>query len=263
MFFGDMAKQLRYQGAGSSRINPWKLTQMGEACPEVPVADCAEAAKDAKVAVVFAGLPDDYESEGFDREDMCMPADHVRLIDEVSAINPNTVVVLLCGSVVETPWADKVKAILWMGLPGEAGADAIAALLFGRAVPCGKLAETWPVCYADCPSAAYYAHGRRDAHYREGLYVGYRYYATASVPVRWPFGYGLSYTDFVYSDLDICDDKVSCVVTNTGSLPGKEIVQLYIAPPQDGCYRPARELKGFTKILLAPGESRRVTFQLE
>lgn len=262
VFFGDMAKNLRYQGAGSSHINPWKLTQVSDACPDVTIADNAEAARNAKVAVVFAGLTDEYESEGFDRENMRMPESHVRLIEDVAALNPNTVVVLMCGSVVETSWADKVKAILYMGLPGEAGGDAIADLLFGRAVPCGKLAETWPMRYEDVISATYYAHGKKDAHYREGLYVGYRYYATAGVKVRWPFGYGLSYTSFAYSDLQVKGSEVSCTVTNTGKVPGKEIAQLYIAPAKCGCYRPVRELKGFAKVALAPGESKRVTFSL-
>ncbi len=262
VFFGNMAKNLRYQGAGSSHINPWKLTQVSDACPGVMIADSAEAARGARTAVVFAGLTDEYESEGFDREDMRMPEEHVKLIREVAAVCPDTIVVLMCGSAVETPWADEVKAILYMGLPGEAGGDAIADLLFGRAVPCGKLAETWPLRYEDCPGASYYARGKKDAHYREGLYAGYRYYVTAGVKTRWPFGYGLSYTGFAYSGLQLEGDTVSCVVTNTGNTAGKETVQLYIAPPECGCYRPARELKGFAKVALAPGESRRVTFTL-
>lgn len=262
VFFGDMAKNLRYQGAGSSHINPWKLTQVSDACPDVMIADSAEAARGAKTAVVFAGLTDEYESEGFDREDMRMPDEHVKLIRDVAAVCPDTIVVLMCGSAVETPWADEVKAILYMGLPGEAGGDAIADLLFGRAVPCGKLAETWPLRYEDCPGASYYAHGKKDAHYREGLYAGYRYYVTACVKTRWPFGYGLSYTGFAYSGLQLEGDTVSCMVTNTGNTAGKETAQLYIAPPECGCYRPARELKGFAKVALAPGESRRVTFKL-
>lgn len=277
VFIGHMTKELRYQGAGSSHINPWKLTGVLDACPgvayaegcdadggttEILLTEAVQAAKGAKTAVVFAGLTDKYESEGFDREDMKMPEGHNRLIEAVATANPNTVVVL-CGSAVELPWADKVKGILYMGLPGEAGGDAIRDLLFGRAAPCGKLAESWPLRYEDCVTSSYYAHGRKDAHYREGLYVGYRYYATAGVPVRYPFGYGLSYTTFAYADLNIDGDTVTCTVTNTGAVAGKEIAQLYIAPPKGPLYRPARELKGFQKIALEPGESKTVTFQLD
>lgn len=277
-FIGHMAKELHYQGAGSSYVNPWKLTNATEACPEIPFAEgcnadgetdeallheAAETARKAKVAIVFAGLTDKYESEGFDRESMSMPDGYDRLIETVAAVNPNTVVVLLCGSVVELPWADKVKAILYMGLPGEAGGDAIADLLFGRAIPCGKLAESWPYRYEDCVSASYYAHGKKDAHYREGLYVGYRYYASAGAPVRYPFGHGLSYTHFIYSDLKIDGDTVTCKVTNAGNVTAKEVAQLYIQPPKGPFYRPVRELKSFRKIELAPGESRSVSFELD
>lgn len=275
VFIGHMAKVPRYQGAGSSHINPWKLTSALDACPgiafaegctengetdDVLLAEAVQAAKKAKTAVVYAGLTDSYESEGFDRENMAMPAGHIRMIEAVAAANPNTVVVLTSGSAVELPWADKVKSILYMGLPGEAGGEAIVNLLFGKAVPCGKLAETWPLRYADCVSSTYY--GTRDAHYREGLYVGYRYYSSAGVPVRYPFGHGLSYTQFAYSDLQVEGDVVSCTVTNTGKVAGKEVVQLYIAPPKGDFYRPVRELKGFTKLSLVPGESKKVEFTL-
>lgn len=275
VFIGHMAKKLRYQGAGSSHINPWKLTNILDACPGIAfaegctengdtddalLAEAAEAAKQAKVAVVFAGLTDSYESEGFDRKNMAMPEGHNRMIEAVSAVNPNTVVVLLCGSAVELPWEDKVKALLYMGLPGEAGGEAIRDLLFGKANPCGKLAETWPVSYDDCVSSTYY--GKKDAHYREGLYVGYRYYSSAGVPVRYPFGFGLSYTEFAYSDLKTDGNTVTCKVKNIGSVSGKEIVQLYVAPPAGEFYRPVRELKGFAKVALAPGESKEVTFTL-
>lgn len=277
VLIGHMAGQLRYQGAGSSHINPWKLTSVLDVCPDIPYAqgctsngdttdallsEAAEAAGKAKIAVVFAGLTDKYESEGFDRENMRMPEGHIRLIETVAAANPNTVVVLLCGSAVEIPWEDKVKAILYMGLPGQAGGEAIRDLLFGKAAPCGKLAETWPVQYTDCVSSSYYAGKRKDAHYREGLYVGYRYYTSAGVPVRYPFGFGLSYTTFSYTDLKIEGNTVICSVQNIGSVAGKEIVQLYVAPPKGVFYRPRQELKAFAKIELAPGEKREVTFTL-
>ena len=275
VFIGHMAKKLRYQGAGSSHINPWRLTNVLDACPgvafaegctetgdtdDVLLAEAVQAAKQAKTAVVFAGLTDSYESEGFDRQSMTMPEGHVRMIEAVAEANPNTVVVLLCGSAVELPWADRVGAILYMGLPGEAGGEAIRALLLGEVNPCGKLAESWPMRYTDCVSSTCY--GKKDAHYREGLYVGYRYYSSAGVPVRYPFGFGLSYTEFAYSDLKIDGSTVTCTVTNVGTVAGKEIVQLYIAPPKGAFYRPVRELKGFAKVTLAPGESKEVSFPL-
>ena len=206
----------------------------------------------ADVAVVFAGLPSEYESEGFDRENMKMPQEQVKLIEETAAKNPNTVVVLFCGAPVETPWADKVKGILYMGLPGQAGGEAVRNLLYGVANPSGKLAETWPIQYSDCPSATYYP--QWDAQYREGIYVGYRYYDKADVRVRWKFGFGLSYTDFAYSNPQLDGEMVRVTVTNTGNCPGAEVVQLYVAPPQDGIHRPVRELKRFTKFILSPGK---------
>ena len=274
---GSMADIPRYQGAGSSHINPIRLVSAREAMPEaayVPgcltdgstteslLTQAAEAAGKAEVAVVFAGLIDSYESEGYDRETMAMPEGHVRMIETVSAANPNTVVVLCCGSVVECAWADKVKAILYMGLAGQAGGQAAADLLYGRVNPSGKLAESWPIGYGDCPTADCWR-GQKNPQYREGVYVGYRYYDKAEVSVRWPFGFGLSYTEFAYSGLRRDGDRVSCTVTNTGKVPGAEIVQLYIAPPREGLHRPVKELKGFKKLYLQPGESGEVCFTLD
>lgn len=273
---GEMARTMRYQGAGSSHINPTKLTTLCDAWPDVPftpgcdvagkvtdenLAEAASAASAAKVAVVCVGLPEMYESEGFDRETMAMPEGHIRLIEAVAAANPNTVVVLFCGSAVETPWLDKVKAVLYMGLPGQAGGAAAARLLTGAVCPGGKLTETWPLRYEDVPSCETF--GKKTTHYKEGLYVGYRYYDKAGVPVRFPFGYGLSYTQFEYSNLKIADRTVSAVVKNIGNVPGAEVVQLYIAPPQEGLYRPARELRGFARVELEPGESKTVEFTLD
>ena len=274
---GAMAKTMRYQGAGSSHVNARKLDQPLDSFPgavfapgcddrgdtaEDLIAEAVQIAKSAEVAVVFAGLPDRYESEGFDRDNMKMPEGHVRMIKAVAGANPNTVVVLLCGSVVECPWADKVKAILYMGLPGEAGGEAIANLLYGKVNPSGKLAESWPYVYEDVPSAAIYSK-MNDALYLEGIYAGYRYYDKAQVPVRWPFGHGLSYTSFGYSNLKVEDQTVSVTVTNTGDLAGAEVVQLYIAAPQDTIHRPIREVKGFTKVFLQPNESMAVSFVLD
>lgn len=272
---GEMARTMRYQGAGSSHINPTRLTTLCDAMPGVPFAagcdvkgavteeslrEAAETAKQAKIAVVCVGLPDIYESEGFDRETMAMPEGHIRLIETVAAANPNTVVVLFCGCAVEMPWLDKVKAVLYMGLPGQAGGAAAANLLTGKANPSGKLTETWPLCYDDVPSRDTF--GKKTTHYKEGLYAGYRYYDTAGKAVRFPFGYGLSYTQFAYSGLKIEGRTVSATVTNTGSTAGAEVVQLYVAPPQSGLYRPAKELKGFAKLSLQPGESQTVHFEL-
>lgn len=273
---GEMGRTMRYQGAGSSHINPTQLTTLCDALPNAPFAagcdvrgevteesltEAANLARASKVAVVCAGLPDAYESEGFDRETMAMPEGHIRLIETVAAANPNTVVVLFCGSAVETPWLDKVRAVLYMGLPGQAGGAAAANLLTGKTNPNGKLTETWPLRYEDVPSRDTF--GKKTTHYKEGLYVGYRYYSKANVPVRFAFGHGLSYTSFSYSDLDVKGRNVSLTVTNTGKRAGAEVVQLYLAPPQDGLYRPLKELKGFAKVTLSPGESTRVTFTLE
>ena len=219
------------------------------------------AAEQAEVTVVFAGLPDRYESEGFDRDDMKMPVGHLRMIEAVVSVNPNTVAVLLCGSPVECPWADEVKAVLYMGLPGQAGGEAAAELLYGRISPNGKLTESWPYTYEDVPSSEIYGK-TADALYQEGVYVGYRYYDKADVPVRWRFGYGLSYTEFSYSDLMVNGDTVSVTVRNTGKCAGAEVAQLYMEAPQNGLHRPLRELKGFQKVFLQPGESRTVTFTL-
>ena len=252
---GDMAKAMRYQGSGSSHINPTRLVHPAD------VLKSSESIEQADVAVVFAGLPPEYESEGFDRENMEMPQDQIKLIEETAVKNPNTVVVLFCGAPVETPWADKVKGILYMGLPGQAGGEAVKNLLYGIANPSGKLSETWPIKYDDCPSSTYYP--QWDAQYREGIYVGYRYYDKADVPVRWRFGFGLSYTEFSYSNPQIDGKTVRITVTNTGSRPGAEVIQLYVAPPQDGIHRPVKELKRFAKVFLQPGESREICFNLD
>lgn len=276
VLIGDMAENFRYQGSGSSHINPISYVSLTDALPEVPYFACCDVdgnvtesalqeaavmAKGAKVAVIVAGLPDSYESEGFDRENMKMPEGHNRMIETVAAANPNTVVVLLGGSAMELPWFDTVKAVLYMGLPGQAGGRACANLLTGKANPGGRLTETWPLQYDDVISKNTF--GKRNTEYRESIYVGYRYYDKAHVDVRFPFGYGLSYTKFTYSDLQIQDGIVTAVVTNTGSVSGAETVQLYIAPPQSGIHRPVRELKGFAHVELLPGESRQVTFFLD
>lgn len=276
ILIGYMAKFPRYQGSGSSHINPTRLVCLADAMPGVPccvcgdaagnvsapeLADAVQAAKQKKTAVVVVGLPDSYESEAFDREHLRLPDGYNALVEAVAAANPDTVVILLGGSAMELPWADKVKAILYMGLPGQAGGEAAAALLTGEACPCGKLTESWPFHCAD--SAATGTFGDKNPEYREGIYVGYRYYDKAGISVRYPFGHGLSYTSFAYSDLQIHDRTVTAVVQNTGTVAGAEIVQLYIAAPQTGLFRPVRELKGFARVELAPGECKTVEFTLD
>lgn len=276
VLIGYMAANLRYQGSGSSHINPVKLVNITDALPNVPYYPCcdeqgnvtekdlhgaAEAAEKHKTAVVVVGLPDSYESEAFDRDHMGLPEGHDALVAAVAEANPNTVVVLLGGSAMELPWEDQVKAILYMGLPGQAGGQAAANLLTGKAVPSGKLTESWPYVYDDVVSKDTF--GKRNTEYREGIYVGYRYYDKAGKAVRYPFGYGLSYTAFAYSNLIVQGNRVSVQVKNTGTVSGAEVVQLYIAPPQDGIFRPAKELKGFVRIELAPGEEKIVQFELD
>lgn len=276
VLIGHMAGNLRYQGSGSSHINPTKLVNITDAMPDVPCCACGDAqgnvsakdlqdavetAKKQKIAVVVVGLPDSYESEAFDREHMRLPDGHNALVDAVVEANPNTVVVLLGGSPVELPWADKVKAILYMGLPGQAGGQAVANLLTGKANPSGKLTETWPLSYEDVISGDTF--GKKNTEYREGIYVGYRYYDKAEKAVRYPFGYGLSYTSFAYSDLNVRNRTVTVRVKNTGLVSGAEVVQLYIAAPQIGLFRPVKELKGFARVELEPGESEEVEFVLD
>ena len=273
---GHMAEHLRYQGSGSSHINPTRLSRPLDCLPGARYApgcdgrgdttqalldQAARTAAEAEVAVVFAGLPARFESEGFDRADMTLPQGQDRMIRAVARANPNTVVVLLCGGPVECPWADQVRAILYLGLPGQAGGEAAADLLFGRANPGGKLAESWPCRYEDVPSWESYGK-TRDALYLEGIYVGYRYYDKAGAAVRWPFGFGLSYTSFAYANLRVEADAVTAEVINTGDRPGAEVAQLYLAPPPGGAHRPVKELKSFARVYLQPGERRTVRFPL-
>jgi beta-glucosidase len=276
VFIGYMARNFRYQGAGSSHINPTRLTSLTDALPQVPYCPCgdelghvtdqelaaaAQAAQKARVAVVVAGLPDCYESEGFDRFSLAMPAGHDRMIEAVAQANPNTVVVLLGGSPMEIPWCDRVKAILYMGLSGQAGGRACADLLTGKVSPSGKLTESWPMGYEDVISRETF--GQQNPEYRESIYVGYRYYDKAKIPLRYPFGHGLSYSQFAYDDLTVTQTQVTAAITNTGSVAADEVVQLYIAPPQGGLHRPIKELKGFCRVSLQPGERKTVTFPLD
>lgn len=275
VLIGRMAAAMRYQGGGSSHINPTKLVQVRESMPEAAyVEGCDEegcvteesleevtrAAKRARVAVVFVGLTDRYESEGFDRRDLSIPTGHNRMVKAALAGNPNVVVVLMGGSPMKLPWFDEVKAVLYTGLCGQAGGTAIANLLTGKVNPSGKLTESWPLEEIDIP--CYGRYGKKDAQYREGIYVGYRYYEKAGQRVRFPFGFGLSYTRFEYSNLLISDRQVTVQVRNMGNRAGSEVVQLYVGNPQNGMHRPVKELRAFEKVFLQPGEGAMVTFLL-
>ena len=274
---GNMAKNMRYQGSGSSHINPTKLTSPLDCFKDVLYSDgydengdtnkkllneASELSKKVDAVLLFVGLPERYESEGFDRENMKLPEGQLTLIDEVCRSNKNVVIILFSGSVVECPFADKVKSILYMGLPGQAGGQAVYDLIYGKFNPCGKLAQTWPIVYEDDVTSDIYGK-TKDGLYMEGIYVGYRYYDKANIKVRWPFGYGLSYTNYKYSDLQIKEDTVSVKVTNIGKRSGEETVLMYIKNPQDSIHRPIKELRAFKKIHLNPDETKVALFKLE
>ena len=280
---GDFAKNPRYQGAGSSMVNSTQVDvlldklidselnvigyQQGfdrHGKPDAALQKSAcELATQADTVILCMGLDEIAESEGLDRSNLRLAQNQVDLLQAVAAVNPKIVVVLYSGSVVETPWLDNCQALLYAALGGQAGAGAVADALTGKVNPCGKLAETWPLTYADVPSAADFATRRKTVEYREGLYIGYRYFTTAEKAVRFPFGYGMSYTTFAYSDLAADEQGVSLTVTNTGSVAGTEIVQLYVAKKDSELFRPAKELKGFARVTLAPGEKQRITITLD
>ena len=280
---GDFAKNPRYQGAGSSMVNSTQVDvlldklidsavnvigyQQGfdrHGKPDAALQKSAcELAAQADTVVLCMGLDEIAESEGLDRSNLRLAQNQVELLQAVTAVNPKIVVVLYSGSVVETPWLDNCQALLYAALGGQAGAGAVADALTGKVNPCGKLAETWPLTYADVPSAANFATRRKTVEYREGLYIGYRYFTTAEKAVRFPFGYGMSYTTFAYSDLAADEQGVSLTVTNTGSVAGTEIVQLYISKKDGQIFRPVKELKGFARVTLAPGEKQRITIALD
>ena len=287
---GAFAKSPRYQGTGSSQVNPTQLdnawdglTQMSDRITYAPgydpkhsvidedlVAEAVEAARSAAVAVVFVGLPNLYESEGFDRNNMALPEQHDRLVQAVAEANPATVVVLSNGAPVALPWINEVSAVLETYLPGQAG-GAVAELLFGLANPSGKLAETFAVQQTDVPSDKHFPGQLRQVAYREGIYVGYRYFDSAGTPVQFPFGHGLSYTQFSYGTPTLSDStlgenshiELTVPITNIGNLPGAEVVQLYVHAKHSAVYRPMQELKGFTKLTLDPGETRMAHFRVD
>lgn len=273
--FGAMAKHTRYQGSGSSRIRTSRAVSVTDALPSLPYfpvstdagevteEDLATAMREAarvRVPIVCVGLPDSYESEGFDRAHMRLPEGYDRLVSAIASVNPRTVVLLFGGGVMELPWADEVAAILYMGLAGEAVGEAVARLLTGEASPSGHLTESWPIRYEDVIARETF--GVKDPEYRESVYVGYRYYATAGVPVRYPFGHGLTYTRFALSEMKATPDGVAFTVENTGTRAGETVLQAYVAPKERFALRPRLSLGGFLRVSLAVGERKRVFIPL-
>jgi beta-glucosidase len=285
---GEFARTPRYQGAGSSQVNPTRLDDAWSAIRDIAGdravfaagfglddpdsdealrAEAVEAARGADVTVLFLGLPASHESEGFDREHILLPPAQTALLAAVAQVNPRVVVVLSNGSTVQvSDWGHHAAAILESWLLGQAGGGAIADLLVGRANPSGRLAETIPLRLQDNPSYLDFPGELGVVRYGEGVFVGYRGYDAREQEVSYPFGHGLSYTTFGYSDLDVALDErggtLSVTVTNTGSRAGKEVVQVYVSPPRSTVARPVRELKAFAKVALEPGESRRLTLSL-
>lgn len=286
---GAFAKHPRYQGTGSSRVTPTRLDCAFDAIEAIAegnvtfaagydaetsaadaglIDDAVRIAREADVAVIFAGIPEVVESEGFDRADLRLPLQHDRLIEAVAAANPNTAVVLANGAPVEMPWLAAAKAVVEAYLGGQAGGSAVADVLFGRCNPCGKLAETFVERRADSPADPWFPGTGRQVQYREGLFVGYRYFDTFERPVRFPFGHGLSYTAFDYDDLAVTvqDDgtvDVAVTLTNLGRMDGAEITQVYIHHARAAVYRPSQELRAFRKVRLGAGERKRVTLGLD
>ncbi|MFC9415145.1 glycoside hydrolase family 3 C-terminal domain-containing protein [Bacillus mobilis] len=290
---GEFAKQPRYQGGGSSHINPTKLESILEEIEMVSgektnilfaqgydlasddvdenmINEAKKVAESADTAVLFVGLPDRYESEGFDRKHLQMPKNHVQLIEAIAKVQNNIVIVLSNGAPIEMPWIGKVKGILEGYLGGQALGGAIADILFGDANPSGKLAETFPKVLSDNPSYLNFPGEGDKVEYKEGVFVGYRYYDKKKIEPLFSFGFGLSYTDFEYSNLSIDKKEIKDTdtvsvrvnVKNTGSIAGKEIVQLYIKDVESSMIRPEKELKGFEKVELQPGEEKTVSFIL-
>ena len=291
LFVGGFAETPRYQGGGSSHIQPLKITSLLDALKEENVdysyckgfsaltdevdetleAQALAAAKTADKVVIMAGLPDIYESEGYDRVHMHLPPSQNRLIERLSGVCSRLVVVLSNGSPVEMPWEPLAEGILEGYLGGQASGGAVFDILYGKKNPSGRLAETFPLRLEDNPSYLNFPGKREKVSYREGIYVGYRYYDKKKMPVLYPFGHGLSYTTFVYKDLELDEDEfeeedvltLRCTVTNTGSYAGAEVVQLYIAAPGVQEDRAPKELKGFCKVFLNPGESKKISFRLD
>lgn len=280
---GDFAETPRYQGAGSSVVNPTKLESVKDVIGNFPLevvgfekgyprvgagdpamcAAAAELAKKADVVLLYLGLDEISESEGLDRHHMRLPDSQVELLREVAMVNPNIVLLMAAGSAVEMPWLGSCKALVHGYLCGQAGAAAILKVVMGEVNPSGKLSETYPVSYEDVPSSPYFPAKQRSVEYREGLYVGYRYFDTVGKKVLFPFGFGLSYTTFAYSDVKVSDKEVTFTLTNTGDRDGAEVAQVYVAAVDSPIIRPKKELKGLAKVFLKAGESKEVTIALD
>lgn len=289
---GAFAEKPRYQGSGSSIINPTVIENGIRAFNNSPIdfkyakgyslkgknknsgeyiAEACAVAKKASSVVAFVGLTDAYESEGFDRKNMKLPESHSKLIEELCKVNDNVIVVLQGGSPVEMPWIDDVKAVLNAYLGGQAVNAAVADVLTGKCNPCGKLAETYPCSLSDTPTAGRYPVSEKNAEYRESIFIGYRYYDKTDKKVLFPFGHGLSYSEYEYSDLKVRKKNLKsgegCTVTlnvkNIGGVAGEEIVQVYVSKPESKVFRAPKELKGFAKVKLEPGETKKVTIALE
>lgn len=287
---GEMAKSPRFQGAGTSVINPTMLNNAADefeklgvsftysqgynaATDEIDDALVSQAVKNAEeadTAIVFAGLTEGFEAEGYDRKNTEMPSCQNYLISKVAKANPNTVVVLAGGSVIHMPWINEVKAVLNSGLGGQAGAAAAVNILTGKVNPSGKITETYPLSFEDNPTYGNYPGGPVTSEHRESVYIGYRYYDKAKKDVLFPFGYGLSYTKFEYSDLKLSSYEIkdtdsltlSFKIKNTGGREGAEIAQIYVSDKQSTIFRPDRELRAFKKVFLKPGEEKEVTIEL-
>lgn len=280
---GDFAKEPRYQGAGSSMVNPTLVETVEKVIPdydlqvlgitggyrrtgeadEVLKKEAIDLAADADVVLYCFGLDEISESEGLDRTHMRIPQNQIELLQSVLQVNENIVGILSAGAAVEMPWQTCCKAILHGYLSGQAGASAMLDILTGKVNPSGRLAESYPLCYEDTPAFRHFPSAEKNSEYRESIYVGYRYYDTSMVRVQYPFGYGLSYTEFTYSNLKVGKDGIRVMITNTGDCDGAEVVQMYVGLPNAIVFRPAKELKGFAKIFLKAGESREVTIPFD
>ncbi|KAB7673119.1 glycoside hydrolase family 3 C-terminal domain-containing protein [Bacillus sp. B1-b2] len=279
---GDFAKNPRYQGAGSSLINPYKLSNPLDSLQHSPLniagyaqgfkrmggkssqllKEATSLAESAEVVLLFIGLDESKEAEGVDREDLKLAENQLELVEALAKVNDKVVVILSGGGAIELPFADKVQGMIHTYLSGQGGGEAVVDILLGKSNPSGKLSETFPIQYTDVPSSAYYPGNQATSEHREGLFIGYRYFETADVPVRFPFGYGLSYTTFEYTDILIDDLLVKFNLTNTGEIAGAEIAQLYIEKVDSVIFRSKKELKAFEKVYLEPGETKQVTLAL-
>lgn len=283
VLIGDFAFTPRYQGAGSSLVNPIRVENMEEIIRDYPlsVAGCARGysrggrtdvtlreealklAAQADVVLYCFGLDEISESEGMDRIHMGIPQNQISLLTALSEVNPNIVGILSAGSAIEMPWQECCKSLLHGYLGGEAGPSAMLRVITGEVNPSGRLSETYPLRYEDTPAYRYFPGAERCSQYREGIYVGYRYYDTGKVKVQYPFGYGLSYTTFSYKNLEVLENEVRFTLTNTGKADGKEVVQLYVGGPKGRIFRPEKELKGFKKVFLKVGESKVISIPFD